>query len=371
MSDTSQSNVPTVVLIGPQRTGKTAVGKLLAERLGLPFADVLREAQQIATGHGFNPRDARAAWEQHGLEGALRYHAPFDALVVEQMIGSSTGVFELGAFQAIPHDPACFERVQTALRPVPYVVLLRPSPDDTRSIDDLNERGKVYIDGMEINEHFVRHHSNADLAKLVIYTHGKTPQQVAGEVAAQLDPSSETVVLIGPFGAGKSTIGKLLAERLGRPQRSLDDLRWGYYKEIGFDMAEQQAAGERDGFLGVYRYWKQFEAHGVKRVLEEHPGAVIDFGAGHSVQEDDAKFARVEELLAPLPNVVLLLPTPDPAESVAILAERKALKVGGIPLVEYMVTHPGYRQLATHTLYTDGRTPEETSNAIAALVNGA
>ena len=371
MSDTSQPDVPTVVLIGPQRAGKTAVGKLLAERLGLPFADVLREAEHIAAGHGYNPKEARAAWEQHGLEGVLRYHAPFDTLAVEHAVTHMRGVLELGAFQVVPQESGYFERIRAALQPFPYVILLRPSPDNARSIAELNERGKVYIDGMEINEHFVRHHSNADLAKLVVYTHGKTPQQVAEQIAAQLEPSSETVVLIGPFGAGKSTIGKLLAERLGRPQRSLDDLRWDYYKEIGFDMAEQQAAGERDGFLGVYRYWKEFEVHGVKRVLEEYPGAVIDFGAGHSVQEDDAKFARVHELLAPLPNVVLLLPTPDPAESVTILAERKALKVGDIPLVEYLVTHPGYRQLATHTLYTEGRTPEETSSAIAALVNGA
>ncbi len=42
------------------------------------------------------------------------------------------------------------------------------------------------------------------------------------------------VVLIGPIGAGKSTIGALLAETLGMPQVSLDDIRFDYFREIGF-----------------------------------------------------------------------------------------------------------------------------------------
>lgn len=34
------------------------------------------------------------------------------------------------------------------------------------------------------------------------------------------------IILIGPIGAGKSTVGALLADRLGLPQCSMDDLRW-------------------------------------------------------------------------------------------------------------------------------------------------
>lgn len=47
-----------------------------------------------------------------------------------------------------------------------------------------------------------------------------------------------TIILIGPMSAGKSTIGKLLAEKLGIPQYSVDDVRWDYYREIGYDEAE-------------------------------------------------------------------------------------------------------------------------------------
>ena len=43
------------------------------------------------------------------------------------------------------------------------------------------------------------------------------------------------IILIGPVGTGKSTLGELLSEQLGIPQCSIDDVRWDYYKEIGYD----------------------------------------------------------------------------------------------------------------------------------------
>ncbi len=45
------------------------------------------------------------------------------------------------------------------------------------------------------------------------------------------------IVLIGPVRTGKSTLGRLLAQALGLPQVSLDEIRLRYYKEIGFDEA--------------------------------------------------------------------------------------------------------------------------------------
>lgn len=44
------------------------------------------------------------------------------------------------------------------------------------------------------------------------------------------------IILIGPTGIGKTTVSKLLAERLGMPRVALDEIRFGYYKEIGYDL---------------------------------------------------------------------------------------------------------------------------------------
>ncbi len=150
--------------------------------------------------------------------------------------------------------------------------------------------------------------TNHDLAKQVVYTKNRTPEETCDEILARLQPSDTTVILIGPMNTGKSTQGKLLAERLERPQAPLDRLRWDYYKEIGWNQEEQNRISQAEGFAGVYRYWKRFELHAVERVLQEHPGSVIDFGAGHSVYENPADLARAQELLRPYPNVFSCCP---------------------------------------------------------------
>ena len=177
------------------------------------------------------------------------------------------------------------------------------------------------------------------------------------------------IILIGPIRAGKSTQGKLLAEALGLPQCSMDDLRWDYYKEIGYDEALARQIGEREGFPGVYRYWKPFELHAVERLLAEHRDCVIDFGGGHSVFEDEGFFARAEAALAPFRNVVLLLPSPDPDESVRILNERSGGAVAdGFDFHAHFVTHPSNHRLARMTVYTKDKTPEQTRDEILGMV---
>lgn len=177
------------------------------------------------------------------------------------------------------------------------------------------------------------------------------------------------IILIGPVGAGKSTQGELLAQALGLPQCSMDALRWDYYKEIGYDEALERQLREREGFLGVYRYWKPFELHAVERLLSERRDCVIDFGAGHSVFEDEAFLARAEAALAPFQNVVLLLPSPDPDESIRLLNERNGdAIVNGFDFHAHFVTHPSNHRLAKKVVTTKDKTPEQTRDEILEMV---
>jgi hypothetical protein len=196
------------------------------------------------------------------------------------------------------------------------------------------------------------------------------------------------LILIGPMHAGKSTIARLLAERWGVRRICMDHVRWDYYREIGYDEARQKEAYERGGaFGGMVAYWKPFEAHAVERLLADVTSAgagatercVIDFGAGHSVYEDPALFARVHKALMPHP-VVLLLPSPDPEESIVILrARREALhpqRIGKPPddvddVNKHFVHHPSNGRLAKFTVYTRDRTPEQTVEEIASLIGHA
>ena len=62
------------------------------------------------------------------------------------------------------------------------------------------------------------------------------------------------IILIGPVSTGKSTIGKLLAQRVGLPQCSMDEFRLDYYKEINYDEDLARQLREKEGFLGLYQY---------------------------------------------------------------------------------------------------------------------
>ena len=47
----------------------------------------------------------------------------------------------------------------------------------------LNERA-AFLRNLKpnINEHFLKHHSNYDLAKFIVYTKGKTPEETCEEI---------------------------------------------------------------------------------------------------------------------------------------------------------------------------------------------
>ncbi len=184
---------------------------------------------------------------------------------------------------------------------------------------------------------------------------------------------STPIVLIGPICAGKSTIGKVLAEKLGLPQVELDEIRWDYYKEIGYDVAKAKEIADSEGMIALLQYWKPYEAYAVEQVLATHSNCIIDFGAGHSVYEDDSLFARVQAALAPLPYVILILPSPDLEESTAILNARfeellqrevGTVDSGLLKLNEQFVKHPSNHKLAKMVVYTQGKTPESTTAEI-------
>ena len=119
----------------------------------------------------------------------------------------------------------------------------------------------------------------------------------------------------------------------------------------------------------LFRSWKSFDLYAVRRLLEAHKSCVFDFGAGHSVYEDDALFARIQKILAPYVNVVLILPSPDLDESVQILKARRSDGVAdGFDFHDHFVKHHSNHDLAKLVVYTKDKTPEETCNEILALI---
>jgi hypothetical protein len=86
-------------------------------------------------------------------------------------------------------------RAKRILALFPNVVLLLPCPDLDEAARILQERNKDNdwlntfraTSGYDPNEHFLRHRSNYELAKRIVYTQGKTPEQTRDELLGRIE----------------------------------------------------------------------------------------------------------------------------------------------------------------------------------------
>jgi len=354
----------TLILIGPKGQIVEDVGELLASHLNKPFIKLREITDEYAEEIGFTPDDQKEAEEKNGFDGFFDYMQTFFAHVIKRAVEEHQGsIIAFDPLQSVVTDSERLRSTLEHLKPTD-VVLLRPTEDDAESIAIIQRQRSAFVDGKEMNEHFLTHHSNNDLAKHTFYTKGKSPEQTANEILTHVNTEASNIILIGAMGVGKSTIGGLVASKLDLPQVSMDKLRFDYYKEKDWTEKRQREIGDKEGFSGVYKYWKQYDVHAVERLLEEHKQCVIDFGAGHSIYENPEDFARVSEILAPYANVVLLLPSPDIDESISILKDRRATTIDGVEITEYLVSHPSSRELADFSIFTESRTPGEIMKEI-------
>ena len=166
------------------------------------------------------------------------------------------------------------------------------------------------------------------------------------------DILDKSIIIIGPMGAGKSSVGYLLSKRLSIPRISLDDrkgLSYLYEQQKNFDNL------------------KEFEFFLTGTVLtnlsEPH---VIDFGAGHSVYENKIMFNKMKQLISRFSNVILLMPCEDKEESLAIMNKRKGIEKGSRREFsnKHFINIPCNYELSTITEYTKDKTVEEIVDEI-------
>ena len=181
------------------------------------------------------------------------------------------------------------------------------------------------------------------------------------------------VVLIGPVGAGKSTVGRLVSERLGVAHVDMDDVGDRYYEAAGFPLAELDRRMFED-FLGAYHWAKASLPFAVEGVVSDHTDCVFSLGALHTHFDERELFERVQAALAPFEHVVLLLPCADAERAVDTLRQRSTGQVrmpwvfGGYDFFDRWVNGTCNRELATHVVHTDGKSPPETADEVVGLV---
>ncbi|MGW7228113.1 3-dehydroquinate synthase [Streptomyces cyaneofuscatus] len=157
------------------------------------------------------------------------------------------------------------------------------------------------------------------------------------------------VVLVGPMGVGKSTVGELLAARLGTTYRDTDA---DVVAEAGKPIAEIFYDEGEDHFRAL-------ERRAVAVALTGHAG-VLSLGGGAVLDE------ATRELLADRPVVYLSMDVDEAVRRVGLGAARPLLAVN--PRRQWRELMDArrhlYEEVARTVVATDENTPEEVAQAI-------
>ncbi|GAQ64368.1 shikimate kinase [Streptomyces scabiei] len=156
------------------------------------------------------------------------------------------------------------------------------------------------------------------------------------------------VVLVGPMGVGKSTVGQLLAERLGAAYRDTDD---DIVAEQGREIAEIFLDEGEAAFRAI-------EKKAVHAALTGHDG-VVALGGGAILDAD------TRALLSGQRVVYLSMDVEEAVKRTGLNAARPLLAVN--PRKQWRELMDArrslYEEVATAVVATDGRTPEEVTRA--------
>jgi shikimate kinase len=164
------------------------------------------------------------------------------------------------------------------------------------------------------------------------------------------------VVLVGPMGAGKTTVAELLAQRWGVAVRDTDaDIVAAQGREISDIFVDDGEAA-----------FRALEREAVARALAEHDG-VLSLGGGAVLDED------TRALLADHTVVFLQVGLTDAVKRVGLGTSRPLLMGNVRSRVKALLDErtPIYASVATHTVDTDGRTPDEVADEVEALLEEA
>jgi len=163
------------------------------------------------------------------------------------------------------------------------------------------------------------------------------------------------VVLVGAMGAGKTTVGRLLAQRWGTPFRDTDD-----------DVERLEGRSISDIFVDSGEgHFRALEREAVAHALGEHAG-VLAVGGGAVMTPE------TRSLLAGHTVVFLRVGLTDAASRVGLSASRPLLlgNVRGTLKALLDDRTPVYEALADAWVETDGRTPDEVADLVEAALDG-
>jgi shikimate kinase len=160
-------------------------------------------------------------------------------------------------------------------------------------------------------------------------------------------------VIVGPPGAGKTTVGKAVAELLG-------------VQFIDTDMIIEAKAGKpipEIFFDEGEAHFRDLEREAIAESLDSFEG-VLALGGGAILNESTRTALGAHTV------VFLSVELSDAVRRVGLGAGRPLLSVNPRATLKFLMEErrPLYASVATHTVKTDARTPQEIAEELAALL---
>lgn len=186
----------------------------------------------------------------------------------------------------------------------------------------------------------------------------------------------DSILLIGPKGAGKSSVGSRLSMDLNMPFVNGDKESWSIFREISeFRKCEDivKAKGsettrdiykkmskiflERLGERKAALFKEYLNYYLIKSLLKKFPGSIIELGAYHLNIENKKIYSKTKKLLSSYKNIILLLPSNSIEDNIKILENRIKHRIENRNIKESICFEPydqlfkNYFDIATNIVY--------------------
>jgi shikimate kinase / 3-dehydroquinate synthase len=232
-----------VVLVGFMGAGKTTIGHILAERLGLPFVDSDVYIEQRLG------RSIRDVFENEGE----RYFRQLEHETVAELVRGPDAVIALGGGAVLdPRTQAALQETRVVYLSVPYEeAVARIQGDRFRPLLHRPDLADIYASRLPVYE---------AVASIITPTDGRRPEDVALDVLTRLTvlpsvPSGATSVLVSPVGGTyHAHLGPGLVSELRRLLPSLAAVETVFLLEASADEAVADRIAEQLDDLRVVRF---------------------------------------------------------------------------------------------------------------------
>ena len=249
-----------------------------------------------------------------GKDGSLTYAEAIASHADAQVLINTTPVGMYPNSEGMPIDLASFPQLQLVVDAV-Y------NPLRTDLVLSARERGIPASGGLYMLV------AQAISAAMHFGVLEERSAVLADRIYRELCQEKENIVLVGMPGSGKTTVGRALAARTGRPLIDLDE---EILREAGKSIPEIFAECGEVGFRDI-------ETAVLKKTASEHTGAVISTGGGAILREENRRAlhrtGRVFFLDRPLETIL-------PTESRPLSSDREALAA------RYRERYPIYMKVA-------------------------